>query len=67
MKTPKTVLYTLLSTLTVGLLAVGCAHEVSHTKTTTVHGNGTVDAKEKIVTHSSDGTVTKTEKRSTSP
>jgi hypothetical protein len=51
----------------VSLLAVGCAREVSHTKTTTVRGDGSVNTKEKTVTQSSDGTVTKTEKKSTSP
>ena len=67
MKTPITVICTLTSALAMALLAAGCAHEVSHTKTTTVHSNGTVDAKEKIITQSPDGTVTKTEKKSTSP
>lgn len=67
MKNPVSVIYCLMSAMAVSLLTLGCAHEVSHTKSTTVHSNGTVDSKEKTVTQSSDGTVTKTEKKTTSP
>jgi hypothetical protein len=42
-------------------LLVGCAHEVSHTKKSSVSSNGTVKSTEKTVTQSSDGTVTTTE------
>ena len=50
-------------------LVVGCAHEVSHTKRTTVSSDGTAKSKEKTVTQSPDGTVTTTEesKKTTSP
>ena len=43
------------------LLFVGCAHEVSHTESSRVSSDGTVKSKEKTVTQSSDGTVTRTE------
>ena len=50
-------------------LLTGCAHEISHTKTSSVSSDGTVKSKEKTVTQASDGTVTKTEetRKTTSP
>jgi len=54
--------------LALSFLLVGCAHEVSHTKQSSVSSDGTVKAKEKTVTQASDGTVTKTEEsKTTSP
>ena len=44
--------------LTLPLLLVGCAHEVSHTESSRVSSNGAVKSDEKTVTQSSDGTVT---------
>ena len=55
----------LLPTWALSLLLMGCAHEVSHTKTSKVGSDGTVRTKEKTVTQSSDGTVTKTEESKT--
>jgi hypothetical protein len=56
------------SVLALSFLLVGCAHEVSHTKSSSVSSDGTVKSKEKIVTQAPDGTVTKTEEsKSTSP
>ena len=57
------------ASLMLSFLLVGCAHEISHTKSTSVSSDGTVKSKEKTVTRSSDGTVTKTEesKKTTSP
>ena len=49
------------SALALSFLLVGCAHEVSHSKTSSVSSNGTVKSTEKIVTESPDGTLTKTE------
>jgi len=49
------------SGLALSFLLVGCAHEVSHTKQSSVSSNGTVKSKEKTVTQSMDGTVTTTE------
>ena len=49
------------SALALLFLLVGCAHEVSHTKQSSVSSNGTVKSKEKTVTQSMDGTVTTTE------
>ena len=47
--------------LTLPLLLVGCDREVSHTESSSVNSDGTVKSKEKTVTQSKDGTVTKTE------
>jgi hypothetical protein len=49
------------SALALSFLLVGCAHEVSHTKRSSVSSNGTVKSTETTVTQSNDGTVTKTE------
>ena len=49
------------SALALSFLLVGCAHEVSHTKKSSVSSNGTVRSTETTVTQSNDGTVTKTE------
>ena len=56
-----TVICVLTAALTLPLLFVGCAHEVSHTESSSVSSDGTVKSKEKTVTQKSDGTVTKTE------
>ena len=58
-----------MAALTLPLLLVGCAHEISHTKKTSVSSDGTVKSTEKTVTQSPDGTVTKTEesKKTTGP
>ena len=54
--------------LALSLLLVGCAHEISHTKTSKVSSDGSVKTTEKTVTQSSDGTVTKSEEsKSTKP
>jgi hypothetical protein len=56
------------SALSLSFLLVGCAHEVSHTKSSSVSSDGTVKSKEQIVTQAADGTVTKTEEsKKTSP
>ena len=56
------------SAVALTLLLVGCAHEVSHSKKSSVSSNGTVKSTEKIVTESPDGTLTKTEEsKKTSP
>jgi hypothetical protein len=49
------------SALALSFLLVGCAHEVSHTKKSSVSSNGAVKSTETTVTQSNDGTVTKTE------
>jgi hypothetical protein len=49
------------SAVALSFLLVGCAHEVSHTKQSSVSSNGTVKSNEKTVTQSMDGTVTTTE------
>jgi ABC-type Fe3+-hydroxamate transport system substrate-binding protein len=54
------------SALSLSLLLVGCAREVSHTESTSVSSDGTVKSKEKTVTQAPDGTVTKTEESKTS-
>jgi hypothetical protein len=57
-----------MAALTLPLLVVGCAHEVSHTESSRISSDGTVKSKEKTVTQSRDGTVTTTEEsKKTSP
>ena len=68
MKNPKSILSTTASVLALSFLLLGCARELSHEKSTSVSCNGSVKTKEKTVTQSSNGTVTKTEeKKTTSP
>lgn len=67
MKSFRVAIFTAASTLALSFLLVGCAHEVSHQKTTSVSSNGTVTSKEKTVTESPNGTVTTEEKKSTHP
>jgi hypothetical protein len=57
------------SALTLSFLLVGCDREVSRTESSTVSSDGTVKSKEKVVTQSTDGTVTKAEesKKTTPP
>jgi hypothetical protein len=47
--------------LALSFVAVGCDRTVSHEEKTTVKDDGTVKTKEKTVTESPDGTVTKKE------
>lgn len=61
MKNCMTVIGAAISALALSFLLVGCAHEVSHTETSSVSSDGAVKSKEKTVTQTSDGTVTKTE------
>jgi hypothetical protein len=58
-----------MSALSLSLLLVGCDRQVSSEKSSDVSRDGTVKTKEKTVTQSSDGTVTKTEesKKTTPP
>ncbi|HZR16320.1 MAG TPA: hypothetical protein VFE51_03255 [Verrucomicrobiae bacterium] len=65
MKTCKAIILGATSTVAMSLLLAGCAREISHTETNKVKSDGTVDTKEKTVTQSSDGTVTKTEESKT--
>src|SRR5579859_1443174 len=67
MKSSRAAIFTAAPVLAVSLLLVGCAREVSHQKTTSVHSNGTVTSKEKTVTESPNGTVTTEEKKNTTP
>jgi hypothetical protein len=47
--------------LALSFLLVGCDRQVSHTESSSTSNDGTVKSKEKTVTQSPDGTVTKTE------
>ena len=47
--------------LALSFLLVGCAHEVSSSKSSSVSSDGTLKSTEKTVTQANDGTVTKTE------
>jgi len=65
MKKLKPVMCRVTSAVAMSLLLVGCARDVSHSKTIKVGSDGTVKSKEKTVTQASDGTVTKTEESKT--
>ena len=69
MKNRKIVTCMAMATLALSCLLVGCDREVSKTESTTVSSDGTTKTKEKKVTESPDGTVTKTEetKKTTPP
>ena len=58
-----------MSVLALSLLLVGCDRQVSSETKSSVSSDGTVKTKEKTVTQSPDGTVTKTEetKKATPP
>ncbi len=49
------------SALALTFTLVGCDRKVSETKSSSVSSDGTVKSKEKTVTQSPDGTVTKTQ------
>jgi hypothetical protein len=51
--------------LALSFLTIGCERTVSKTEDTKVKSDGTVQTKEKTVTESPDGTVTKTETKKT--
>lgn len=65
MKNSITIVYRAASILALSSLLVGCAREISHTEQSKVNSDGSVRTKEKTVTQSSDGTVTKTEESKT--
>jgi len=68
MKTHKVVVCVAASVVALSFLTVGCDREVSKSTSTSVSRDGTVKSQEKIVTQSSDGTVTKTlESKTTEP
>ena len=69
MKTCKITLAAAVSALALAFLTTGCERTVSKTESEKVKSDGTVESKEKTVTQSPDGTVTKTEeqKKSTPP
>ena len=64
-KNRKLVILTAMSALALSFLTVGCERTVSHTEETKVNSDGTVKSKEKTVSESPDGTVTKTETKKT--
>ena len=53
------------SALALSFLLVGCDREVSRTESSSVSKDGTVKSKEKVVTETPAGTVTKTEESKT--
>jgi len=68
MKDHKLAVLAAMSALALSFLTVGCDRTVSKTEDTKVSSDGSVKTKEKTVTESPDGTVTKTEtKKSTTP
>ena len=63
MKTHKNALLALTSALALTFVTAGCERTVSKTESEKVKSDGTVESKEKTVTQSPDGTVTKTEEQ----
>ena len=61
----KLVILGAIAALGLSSLIVGCEREISHTESTHVSSDGSVKSKEKTVTESPDGTVTKTETKKT--
>ena len=61
MKTRMNALLAIMSALALTVVAAGCERTVSKTESEKVRSDGTVESKEKTVTQSPDGTVTKTE------
>ncbi|MCE9589617.1 MAG: hypothetical protein K8S99_03740 [Planctomycetes bacterium] len=53
------------ATLALPFLLVACDKEVSHTSSTSVNSDGSSKTKEKVVTQSDNGTVTKEEVKKT--
>ena len=54
-----------ISALGLSFLTVGCERTISRTEETKVKSDGTVQSKEKTIKENPDGTVTKTEKKTT--
>ena len=54
-----------LSALALSFMLVGCDKEVSKTESSSTSSDGTVKSKEKTVTETKDGAVTKTEESKT--
>jgi hypothetical protein len=61
MKTPLFILGIAAASLLTPLALGGCDREISHSSSTSVKSDGTVKEKEKTVTESPDGTITKEE------
>ena len=55
------------ATLALSFLLVGCGREISKTQSSSVSRDGTVKSREKTVTETPAGTVTKTEESKTTP
>ena len=68
MKNRKLAVLAAMSALALSFVTMGCDRTVSHTEDTKVTSDGSVKTKEKTVTESPDGSVTKTEtKKSSTP
>jgi len=68
MKTCKLTLLAATAAMALSFLTAGCDRTISSSESEKVKSDGTVEKKEKSVTESPDGTVTKTEeKKKTTP
>ena len=65
LKNGKVVILAVLTAFGLSCLMVGCEREVAHTESTKVSSDGTVKTKETSVKENPDGTLTKTEKKTT--
>jgi hypothetical protein len=67
MKTYKHALLAVTSAFALSFLTTGCDRTVSHSESEKVKSDGSVESKEKTVTESPDGTVTKEEEKKSTP
>jgi hypothetical protein len=67
MKTYKNALLAVTSAVALSFLTTGCDRTVSHSESEKVRSDGSVVEKEKTVTESPDGTVTREEEKKTTP
>jgi hypothetical protein len=64
-QTRKLAVLGMISVLGLSFLTTGCARTLSRTEQTKVRSDGTMESKERTITENPDGTITKTEKRTT--
>lgn len=64
-QTRKLAVLGMISVLGLSFMTAGCARTISRTEQTKVRSDGTMESKERTITENPDGTITKTEKKTT--
>jgi hypothetical protein len=64
-QTQKLAVLGMISVLGLSFMTAGCARTISRTEQTKVRSDGTMESKERTITENPDGTITKTEKKTT--